>query len=389
MKIVSVAGARPNFVKIAPLLREMRRHREIESVLVHSGQHYGLEMSEQFFADLEIPAPDLNLGVGSGSHATQTAEVMRRLEPILLEAHPDWLVVVGDVNSTLAAALTGAKLGIPVAHVEAGLRSFDRTMPEEINRRVTDAVSDLLFVTEESGRRNLLREGVAPNAIRLVGNVMIDALQIFRPRWERSAVRERLGLREGSPYSVLTLHRPSNVDDPQTFDGLIGALLEVSRECPIVFPVHPRAAPRLRLRRGIQWRVPGEPQSHAKAGILACPPLGYLDFVALLSQASLALTDSGGVQEETTALGVPCLTLRHNTERPITVTHGTNRVVGTSPAQIAREAFEILAHRPEHRGLPPLWDGKAARRIVDVLLATGTAAGAVATRGIAASTGAA
>jgi UDP-N-acetylglucosamine 2-epimerase (non-hydrolysing) len=389
MKIVSVAGARPNFVKIAPLLREMRRHEEIESVLVHSGQHYGLEMSEQFFADLEIPAPDVNLGVGSGSHAAQTAEVMRRIEPVLEAARPDWVVVVGDVNSTVAAALTAAKLGVPVAHVEAGLRSFDRTMPEEINRRVTDAVSDLLFVTEESGRRHLLREGVAPNAIHMVGNVMIDALRIFRPRWECSPVRERLGLEEGDPYSVLTLHRPSNVDDPRTFDDLIEALLEVSRECPIIFPVHPRAAPRLRLRRGIQWRVPGEPQPRAHGGILACPPLGYIDFVALLSKASLALTDSGGVQEETTALGVPCLTLRHNTERPITVTHGTNRVVGTSPARIAREAFEILAHRPEHPALPPLWDGKAASRIVKVLRATGAGVPVVGTRPIAASGGAA
>jgi UDP-N-acetylglucosamine 2-epimerase (non-hydrolysing) len=368
MKIVNVVGARPNFVKIAPLIRAMRRSSELASALVHTGQHYDTTMSEQFFADLEIPRPHVNLGVGSGSHATQTAEVMRRLEPVLEELRPDIVLVVGDVNSTLAAALTAVKLGIPVAHVEAGLRSFDRSMPEEINRLLTDAIAGLLFVTEDSGRQNLLREGIAPEKIYFVGNVMIDALEAFRPRWQASSVFERLGLGSEQPYAVLTLHRPSNVDEPEILTELLGALQALARHVPLVFPVHPRIGPRLSGRGNLFWReaAPGEP--FPSKGIIGLPPLGYLDFVALMNRARLVLTDSGGIQEETTILGVPCLTLRETTERPVTVTHGTNRVVGTNPAKILHHALRTLDHPPHPPGPPPFWDGRAAERIVGVLL---------------------
>jgi UDP-N-acetylglucosamine 2-epimerase (non-hydrolysing) len=368
VRIVNVAGARPNFVKIAPLVREMRRHPTIVPLLVHTGQHYDAVMSEQFFGDLEIPAPDFNLGVGSASHAVQTAEVMRRLEPILLSTRPDLVLVVGDVNSTLAAALTAVKLGIPVAHVEAGLRSFDRTMPEEINRLLTDAISDFLFVTEESGRDNLLREGIAADKIHVVGNVMIDALKACQPRWRESSVFDRLDLNGDASYAVLTLHRPSNVDDPTVLMRLLDALQDVGRHLPIIFPVHPRVRARLRTHDDAPTpRRDADPPSGGK-GITYLDPLGYLDFIALLSRARLVLTDSGGIQEETTILGVPCLTLRENTERPATVTWGTNRVIGTDPRRIVEEAFRMLDHPSPPNGPPPLWDGRAASRIVTVLL---------------------
>jgi UDP-N-acetylglucosamine 2-epimerase (non-hydrolysing) len=367
MKILNVVGARPNFVKVAPLLREMRRYPSIVPLLVHTGQHYDAAMSGQFFAELEIEPPQFNLGVGSGSHATQTAEVMRRLEPILDSLAPDLVLVVGDVNSTLAAALTAVKLGIPIAHVEAGLRSFDRTMPEEINRLLTDAIAQLLFVTEESGRQNLLREGIGPEKIHFVGNVMIDALQAFRPGWERSSIFDRLGLDAGHPYGVLTLHRPSNVDDPVTLIGFLDALGELARHLPLVFPLHPRVKAML-LRQGYVFRTmpdAGEPRSGK--GITYLDPLNYLDFVALVSRARLVLTDSGGVQEETTILGVPCLTLRETTERPVTVTQGTNRVIGTTPERMVDEALRTLDHPPRPSGPPPLWDGRASERIVKIL----------------------
>ncbi len=360
MKIVNLVGARPNFVKIAPLIREMRRFGDIEPLLVHTGQHYDEAMAGQFFRDLDIPTPDASLGVGSGSHAYQTAEVMRRLEPVLEKAGPDVLVVVGDVNSTLAGALTAAKLGIPVAHVEAGLRSFDPTMPEEINRRLTDAVSDYLFVTEESGRRNLLREGADPAKIHLVGNVMIDALELYRPQWERSTIAGRLGL-SCKDYGVVTLHRPSNVDRPEKFQTVVRALSEVAEHIPLVFPVHPRT--RHRIRESLDGEEPGR-----AAGRLQCvDPLGYLDFVALVSRARVVLTDSGGLQEETTALGVPCLTLRERTERPVTVSAGTNRLVGTAPDRIVEEARRVVESRTPRVQPPPLWDGRAAERIVALL----------------------
>ena len=369
MRVASVVGARPNFVKIAPLLREMR-HRQITSTLIHTGQHYDDAMSEQFFRDLEITPPDANLGVGSGSHAVQTAEVMRRLEPLLVESGPDLVLVVGDVNSTIAAALTAAKLGISVAHVEAGLRSFDRRMPEEINRVLTDAIADVLFVTEQSGCENLLREGIAGDKIRLVGNVMIDALELFRGRWERSAIFDVLRLAPQEPYAVVTLHRPSNVDDTATLAAYLRAVSELSRHLPVIFPVHPRVKAQL----ASDGRAPAGRNAVAPAGrergIFLLDPLGYLDFIALLSRARIVLTDSGGVQEETTALGVPCLTLRDTTERPVTVTHGTNRVIGSDPDRLVTEALRTLADPPVPRGRPPLWDGQAACRIADALRET-------------------
>ena len=378
MKIVNVVGARPNFVKIAPLIREMRRHSGITPLLVHTGQHYDGTMSGQFFTDLEIQPPDFNLGVGSGSHAVQTAEVMRKLEPLLDSVRPDLVLVVGDVNSTLAAALTAVKLRIPVAHVEAGLRSFDRAMPEEINRLLTDAIADFLFVTEESGRENLLREGVAPEKIHLVGNVMIDALRAFRARWEAASIFERLPLDADQAYAVLTLHRPSNVDDPLGLMSLLDALHELARHLPIVFPLHPRVKQQL-LRRGYKFRtMPDAGASVHSKGIAYLDPLGYLDFIALMSRARLVLTDSGGIQEETTILGVPCLTLRNTTERPVTVTHGTNRVIGTDPARIVAEALRTLDHPPRPNGGPPLWDGRAAERIVNILADRPGAAGTLA-----------
>lgn len=367
MKILNVVGARPNFVKIAPLLREMRGNPELRALLVHTGQHYDGPMSEQFFTDLEIPRPDFNLDVGSGSHAVQTAEVMRRLEPILEAVKPGLVLVVGDVNSTLAAALTGVKLGLPVAHVEAGLRSYDRTMPEEINRVLTDAIADLLFVTEESGRRNLLKEGIGSARIHFVGNVMIDALQAFRHRWERSPLFRRLGLM-GAPYAVATLHRPSNVDDPVVLMDLLEALQALARHVPIIFPLHPRVRDRLSRHGYVFSTGPASGAAVQGKGITYLDPLGYLDFIALMSRARLVLTDSGGVQEETTVLGVPCLTLRNTTERPVTVTHGTNRVIGTDPRRIVAEAITTLDHPPRPTGPPPLWDGQAAQRIVSVLL---------------------
>lgn len=367
MKILNVVGARPNFVKIAPLLREMRGNPELRPLLVHTGQHYDGPMSEQFFTDLEIPRPDFNLDVGSGSHAVQTAEVMRRLEPILEAVKPGLVLVVGDVNSTLAAALTAVKLALPVAHVEAGLRSYDRTMPEEINRVLTDAIADLLFVTEESGRRNLLKEGIGSARIHFVGNVMIDALQAFRHRWERSPLFRRLGLM-GVPYAVATLHRPSNVDDPAVLMDLLEALQALARHVPIIFPLHPRVRDRL-YRHGYVFSTgPASGAAVQSKGVTYLDPLGYLDFIALMSRARLVLTDSGGVQEETTVLGVPCLTLRNTTERPVTVTHGTNRVIGADPRRIVDEAITTLDHPPRPTGPPPLWDGRAAQRIVSVLL---------------------
>src|SRR5687767_110176 len=367
MKIVVIAGARPNFVKISPLLRAMRRRPDITPVLVHTGQHYDAQLSDQFFTDLGIEAPAYNLEVGSGSHAVQTAEVMKRLEPVLGTEHPDRLMVVGDVNSTIAAALVAVKLGIPVDHVEAGLRSFDRTMPEEINRILTDAIADQLFVSERSGVDNLLREGIPAERIHLVGNVMIDALEACRPRWEQAPVLRRLGLEPTQPYALVTLHRPSNVDNPETLRRIVDALETVSRELTLLWPVHPRTKQALQRDPHVQGRVTQEGNGAIPHGLLALDPLGYLDCLAVMSRARLVLTDSGGIQEETTVLGIPCLTLRSNTERPVTLTHGTNRLIGTNPEAIVSMALQALNESGRSSDRPPLWDGLASERIVEEL----------------------
>lgn len=354
--VLVVAGARPNFMKVAPLLREMRARPGFAPCLVHTGQHYDAAMSDAFFRDLGIPEPDVNLGVGSGTHATQTAEVLRKIEPVLVERRPAAVVVVGDVNSTLAATIAAVKLGIPVAHVEAGLRSFDRSMPEEINRIMTDSVSHWLFTSEPSGTENLLREGIAAERIHFVGNVMIDTLLANLERARSAAPLAALGLEAGG-YALLTLHRPSNVDDPERLGRLFAVLEEIHRELPVVFPVHPRT------RASIETRLGGRAPK-----LRLVEPLGYLEFLGLSASARLVLTDSGGVQEETTALGIPCLTLRESTERPITVTEGTNVLVGSDPAKIRSEARRILDGGGRRGRLPALWDGRAAARIADVLL---------------------
>jgi UDP-N-acetylglucosamine 2-epimerase (non-hydrolysing) len=358
MKVLAVVGARPNFVKIAPIMAELAEYPYITTTLVHTGQHYDARMSDSFFANLEIPRPDTNLKVQSGGAIAQIAEIMTRLEPVLERVHPDIVVVVGDVNSTVAATLAAVKMGRPVAHVEAGLRSFDRGMPEEVNRVLTDSVSDLLFTSESSGQENLVREGVDPERIHFVGNVMIDTLFRYRERARQSDVLDRLALRPGG-YAVLTLHRPSNVDDEGTLGMLLGAVARIQAEIPVVFPVHPRTRQRLEALAGILPAMPG---------LRLADPMPYLDFVQLMAEARCVLTDSGGIQEETTALRIPCLTLRHNTERPITVTRGTNRIVGTDPGAIYGSWREVAEGKWTAGELPELWDGKAAGRIVRILL---------------------
>ncbi|MGB2669524.1 MAG: UDP-N-acetylglucosamine 2-epimerase (non-hydrolyzing) [Candidatus Acidiferrum sp.] len=360
LRIINIVGARPNLPKIAPLIREMQRHPEIEPFLVHTGQHYDAALSDIFFRQMGIPAPHVNLEVGSGSHAVQTAEVLKRIEPVLIERQPDLVLVVGDVNSTIAVSLAAVKLGIPVAHVEAGLRSFDRSMPEEINRILTDALADYLFVTEEDAIQHLLKEGRPSESIHLVGNVMIDSLRHFLPIAQKSAIGDDLGLKKGGDwqrFGVLTLHRPSNVDSTEKLSELLGAMDSIAAEIPVVFPVHPRTQQRL-AQAGIK--------THPQLKLIS--PIGYLDFLCLLSKATLVLTDSGGIQEETTALGVPCLTLRENTERPITILEGTNQLIGTDPAKIIAAVRVILAGKGKPGRIPPFWDGHAAERIVGVLL---------------------
>lgn len=361
LKIINIVGARPNLPKIAPLLREMQRHSCIlDPILVHTGQHYDEALSDIFFRQMGIPTPHVNLEVGSGSHAAQTAEILKRIEPVLLERQPDLVLVVGDVNSTIAVSLAAVKLGIPVAHVEAGLRSFDRTMPEEINRILTDALADYLFVTEEDASQHLLKEGRPRESIFLVGNVMIDSLCHFLPMAQESGIGDQLMLKKGTDwqrFAVLTLHRPSNVDSTKNLADLLGAINSIAAQVPVIFPVHPRTQQRL-AQTGIK--------THPQLKLI--PPIGYLDFLCLLSKATLVLTDSGGIQEETTALGVPCLTLRENTERPITISQGTNQLIGTDPAKIIAAAQQILAGKGKPGRIPPLWDGHAAERIVQVLL---------------------
>jgi UDP-N-acetylglucosamine 2-epimerase (non-hydrolysing) len=358
-KIVHVVGARPNFMKIAPVIRAIARADFADQHLVHTGQHYDASMSDVFFADLQMPVPDVHLGVGSGSHAEQTAAVMVRFERVCVAERPDIVVVAGDVNSTMACAIDCAKLRVPCAHVEAGLRSFDLDMPEEVNRIVTDRLCDILFTPSADGDENLLREGTAPERIFRVGNVMIDTLLQHLPQAKASAPVVRLGLDLGR-YAVLTLHRPSNVDDPRVFSGILDALETIQARLPIVFPVHPRTRKRL-ADHGLGSRI------ERLAGLRMCDPLGYLEFLGLISQSKIVLTDSGGLQEETTALGIPCFTLRENTERPVTVAEGTNTVVGVDPARIIEAVSGAIEGRGKAGRVPALWDGRASDRIAAVL----------------------
>src|SRR5579872_619117 len=350
MHILHVVGARPNFMKAAPVIRGLRSRPDITQSLVHTGQHYDANMSDVFFSQLEIPAPDENLGVGSGSHAQQTAQVISRLEPVLLDRRPDIVVVYGDVNSTMAAALVCSKLLIRVAHVEAGLRSFDREMPEEINRVVTDRLADLLFTPSEDGDKNLVNEGVAAEKIHRVGNVMIDTLTRLLPL---AKACPKNGF--SSRFALVTLHRPSNVDDPGVLESILKSLSNVSGDLAVVFPVHPRTRQRI---GALGLRLDN---------LHLLDPLPYIEFLSLQTRATVVITDSGGIQEETTYLGIPCLTVRNNTERPITVTVGTNVLVGQNPVALTAEVSKVLGGNAKPGAIPPLWDGHAAQRIADVL----------------------
>jgi UDP-N-acetylglucosamine 2-epimerase (non-hydrolysing) len=367
-KILCVVGARPNLMKIAPIMRALSSDLSFRPLLVHTGQHYDDKLSRVFFEELEIPRPDVHLEVGSGTLAVQTSEVMRRFEPVVQAEQPQAVLVVGDVNSTVACALVASRFHLAkrfrwkggtrsrpvVVHVEAGLRSFDDDMPEEVNRRVTDSMSDVLFVSEPSGMANLQREGVDPGRCHFVGNVMIDTLVAVRARAMLSDVTERLNL--SGPYGVVTLHRPSNVDEDASLRALFDCLSQIGRDLRLVFPVHPRTRARLQAAR-----IESDPSQ-----ILLVDPLGYFDFMKLVSGAQVVLTDSGGIQEETTVLGVPCITLRDNTERPITIAEGTNRLAGTDPAAV-RDAFSALRRDGVKGRVPALWDGQAAIRIVKIL----------------------
>lgn len=361
LKVVNVVGARPNFMKVAPIVAAMKRaSTKFHPLVVHTGQHYDAAMSDSFFRDLALPEPDTHLGVGSASHAAQTAAVMERFEPVVLAEKPDWVLVVGDVNSTLACALVCVKLGVKVAHVEAGLRSRDRTMPEEINRLLTDQIADLLLTPSADADANLRAEGIPQERIRLVGNVMIDSLLQNLERARASQIKRELGV-DDSDYAVLTLHRPSNVDQHDTFARILSALESITKNLPVIFPVHPRTRKTI-SELGLSDRVA------AMKNLRLIDPLGYLDFLNLYSSARLVLTDSGGIQEETTFLNIPCLTLRDNTERPVTTELGTNVIVGTDTARIIAAATAALngaAKKPA--ASIPLWDGHASERILNAL----------------------
>ncbi|HKZ81177.1 MAG TPA: UDP-N-acetylglucosamine 2-epimerase (non-hydrolyzing) [Pyrinomonadaceae bacterium] len=362
LKVLNVVGARPNFMKVAPIMEAMkRRTTQFTPLLVHTGQHYDKSMSAAFFRDLGLGEPEVHLEVGSASHARQTAAVMERFEPVLLREQPDWVLVVGDVNSTLACALVCVKIGIKVGHVEAGLRSRDRSMPEEINRLLTDQIADLLFTPSEDASENLLSEGIPKERIRFVGNIMIDSLRKNLQRAAASTIREDLALNT-ERYAVLTLHRPSNVDDPETFSRILSALEKIAVRVPVIFPIHPRTR-KMIAEFGLEARL------RAAEKVRMIEPLGYLDFLKLYSGACLVLTDSGGIQEETTVLGIPCVTLRETTERPITVTMGTNTVVGSNTEKIIQAALTALTSpQNKHLNIPPLWDGRTAERILDALI---------------------
>ncbi len=351
MNLFHIVGARPNFMKVAPVLNALKNRENVVQTLIHTGQHYDVNMSDVFFQQLGIPVPDVNLAVGSGTHAKQTAEIMMRIEPVLSERQPDMVLVYGDVNSTVATALVCAKLGVRVGHVEAGLRSFDRTMPEEINRLVTDQLADLLFTPSEDGDENLRREGIAAEKIFRVGNVMIDSLVRLLPSARETSA-------EGVParYALVTLHRPANVDDSVRLKGILESLLDVNRDLAVVFPAHPRTRKRI-ADFGLN---PGQ--------LRVLDPLPYVDFLGLQSRATVVITDSGGIQEETTYLGVPCLTVRENTERPITVSMGTNVLVGRDREKLRLELSRVLAGKAKEGTVPPLWDGHAGERIADILV---------------------
>lgn len=362
IKVICVCGARPNFMKIAPIMRAFEATGNFETLLVHTGQHYDENMSRLFFDELQIPRPDINLDVGSASHAVQTAEIMKRFEPVVLDFQPDYVLVVGDVNSTIACGLVAVKLGVKLIHVEAGLRSFDRTMPEEINRVLTDSISDLLFVTEQSGLDNLRNEGINSAKVHFVGNVMIDTLMVNREKAQKSDILSRMGL-EDKGYAVITLHRPSNVDDTDKFAEIITAFEEIEKEMKLVFPIHPRTRNNIRSSK-LEKRVEG------MSNLILIEPVGYLDFLCLMSNAALVMTDSGGIQEETTILGVPCMTLRKSTERPVTIAEGTNQLVSNITCENILKNYREIRDgvKGDGYGVPKLWDGKAAERIAAIIV---------------------
>lgn len=364
MRLACIVGARPNFMKIAPILRAMKEHDNLEPVLIHTGQHYDKNLSDVFFEELGIARPDISLGIGSSSHAKQTADVMVAIEKILIDAAEDGkpfgrMIVVGDVNSTVAAAIAATKLNIPVAHVEAGLRSFDRTMPEEINRILTDSICDILLISEPSGIENLKKEGHPDENLYLVGNVMIDTLLTQVETAKESKILEQIGVEQGA-YGVVTLHRPANVDNQEVLAGLVEVLVEVSDQLPLVFPIHPRTSSRLN-EFGLMNQLESTPNFQC------LEPLGYNDFLGLTSRAKVIVTDSGGLQEESTALGIPCLTMRPNTERPITVTEGSSTLIGSCAETLKKYLHEILNGDYKATNSPELWDGKAAIRIARIL----------------------
>jgi len=377
MKIVLIAGARPNFMKIAPIIRAINKHnaqlkqksKRIEPFLIHTGQHYDYEMSQIFFEELKLPQPDIHLGIGSGTHAEQTGKTIIEVEKVLLQEKPDLVIVVGDVNATLAGALAAVKLHIPVAHVEAGLRSFDRRMPEEINRLLTDAISDYLFTPSPDGNDNLKNEGIPEGKIFLVGDVMVDSLLHNQDKAAQRRIVSQLGLKKGK-YSLLTLHRPDNVDEKENLTKITLALKEISQRIPVIFPCHPRTRKSINqfgLSDFFKVIEGDNPHNLNNNAVHLVNPRGYLDFMQLMMNSKFTMTDSGGIQEETTVLDIPCLTLRDTTERPITITEGTNVLVGNDTHKIVTEAIKILDGKWKKGTRPHLWDGKAAERIIEIL----------------------